>query len=306
LLDADELCQREVARRLFGDLRNLTSSQAQRDGQLDGVDVVAMMGNEINGALLDRCLNNSQRVFLAATACRGELWERLITQHLTTTERLLHIGNPIASLPSRQLIQQQTEQGKLGDPGLIRTHRWYSETESPQDNHGYIPLLLLCEIDQVLRYFRASPTSVYATTYANKRGMLIHLKWACGAMAIIDYTSSLPVEQSYASFSVIGSRGSAYADDHQNAQMLVCDRTLGLVASEVISPTAHMLTSFLASLIQPVLETAKTTSIPTQVQPQPHATLMNWYRAQLLAKCVRQSLEERTCVPYPADSYILS
>ena len=39
-------------------------------------------------------------------------------------------------------------------------------------------------------------------------------------MALIDYSSALPPGAGYQSMSVIGSAGAAYADDHQNIQLL--------------------------------------------------------------------------------------
>ena len=39
-------------------------------------------------------------------------------------------------------------------------------------------------------------------------------------MALIDYSSTLPGGSGYQSLSVIGSAGAAYADDHQNTQLL--------------------------------------------------------------------------------------
>ena len=39
-------------------------------------------------------------------------------------------------------------------------------------------------------------------------------------MALIDYSDDLPPGDGYTSLSLIGSSGAAYADDHQNAQLV--------------------------------------------------------------------------------------
>lgn len=305
LLDADPLCQREVARRLHGELRILNWNQARSADHLEGIDAVAILGNHVDVESLASCLNSGRKVLLSGAACRGERTQQLLALQLTATLDLLTIGNPIASLPSRQLIQQQTAQGKLGEPGLIRTHRWGQTTESQAEVAQTIPLVLQYELDQVLRYFRQVPQRVYAAAHASHRGAMIHLTWAHGAMALIDFIAELPNQQAYSSFSVIGSRGAAYADDHQNTQLLIQAQTHGRVAAEVISPAAHMVTSFLAGWLQSDPPASSMPANRAPVKAQPHATLQSWVRSQLVAEAVAQSMLQHSSIHLADDPYLV-
>ena len=47
----------------------------------------------------------------------------------------------------------------------------------------------------------------------------IHLGFPGGGMAIIDYSTSLPQGPGYYFLSMIGSKGAAYADDHNNVNL---------------------------------------------------------------------------------------
>lgn len=154
---------------------------------------------------------------------------------LATTE----IGiNPDRFLPSRQLIRQQLDAGKLGAVGLVRVHRWEPTVEQiinlpglegqvddlPHEVNG-LPTGLLRDLDLVLWLVGQSPNAIHAleqSDAANSRGRSIqmHLGFPSGAMALIDYSNQLPDGDGSQSLSVIGSSGAAYADDHQNMQLV--------------------------------------------------------------------------------------
>lgn len=121
------------------------------------------------------------------------------------------VVNPDRYLPSRQLIRQQLDAGKLGEPGLIRMHRWEpgEAVDSP----------LLADLDLALWYFGKSPSHVYAVKQSSVTQ--IHLGFPGGGMALLDHVCGLAATEPYRSLSVIGSTGAAYADDHQNKQLLI-------------------------------------------------------------------------------------
>ena len=135
--------------------------------------------------------------------------------------------NPDRFLPSRQLIRQQLESGKLGDVGLVRVHRWEpSDSASADDIHG-LPASLLRDLDVVLWLVGKAPDAIYAvehteSTHNDSRGrfLQVHLSFPGGAMALLDFAGRLPPGDGYQSLSVIGSAGAAYADDHQNMQLV--------------------------------------------------------------------------------------
>ena len=125
--------------------------------------------------------------------------------------------------PSIQIIKNCLNSGKLGDPGLLRVHRWRS---IHPDVHPLLAQTLFADIDLALWLFNAKPTEVYAAARGDKNNgntpeyIQIHFGFASGAMALLDFSTSLPNGKGYDSFSLIGSAGAAYADDHNNTHLL--------------------------------------------------------------------------------------
>jgi predicted dehydrogenase len=128
------------------------------------------------------------------------------------------VANPDRYLPSRVLVKQHLA-GPLGAPGLIRLHRW----EPPPASAGAaFPDQLLRDLDAVLWLAGAEPDRVYAVESQGGPGRCIqvHLGFASGGSALVDYTNGLPPGDDYQSLQVIARGGAAYADDHQNAQLV--------------------------------------------------------------------------------------
>jgi hypothetical protein len=147
----------------------------------------------------------------------------------------LTIVNPDRYLPSRQLIRQQLDAGKLGDPGLLRLHRW---TPPGHDYGGAI----LRDLDLALWYFGKPPDLVYAVGQAD---LQLHLDFPGGGMALLDHFRHLPAGASYCSLSLIGSAGAAYVDDHQNMQLLYCGGAPQAVRTiESMAATAALVQDF--------------------------------------------------------------
>lgn len=301
LIDADASCQREVARRLFGELRILNGLEDRTDSHLRGVDVVAIYGDTVDLAFVEHCLSVGKKVFLSATAFGPETIEPWLAKRWKTAEYSLTIGNPIASLPSRQCIYQQFVQGKLGDVGLIRIHRWGCDSALPNGESFSLPRSLRYELDQVLRYCDRPPQRLYATPYPKDRGMMLHLVWKDGAMVQIDYIRQLPNEQTYASFSVIGSRGAAYGDDHPNAQLLIGEQAFARIDAEVTSPAAHMLLSYLTERKSSSFASTRAASQSNAGQTEQRSTLWSWYQSEVLVRKTRESIEQHKCVELPCE-----
>ncbi len=124
------------------------------------------------------------------------------------------VVNPDRYLPSRQLIKKQLA-GPLGEPGLTRLHLWEPHsTDAP----------IIRALDVILWLAGRRPNRVYAVEQ-NEAGVpgrfvQVHLGFPDGGMALLDYTNRLPPGDGYQSLSVIAASGAAYADDHQNAQLL--------------------------------------------------------------------------------------
>ena len=128
--------------------------------------------------------------------------------------------NPDRYLPSRQLIRKQLG-GSLGEPGLIRSHRW-EPTPSAAAETGALPDPLIRDLDVALWLAGRVPDRVFAVEQKDAAGRYIqvHLGFRHGGMALLDYAGTLPPGDGYSSLSVIAASGAAYADDHQNAQLL--------------------------------------------------------------------------------------
>jgi predicted dehydrogenase len=133
----------------------------------------------------------------------------------------LMVGQEFRFLPSLQEIKASLDSGQLGEPGLLRIHRW----EPPGPPTEVLPLTR--EIDLACWLFRQSPATVYAVGRRLSRRepeepdyVQLHLGFSGGGMALIDHAQTVPPGDGYYSLSLIGSTGAAYADDHHNMQLL--------------------------------------------------------------------------------------
>jgi len=142
---------------------------------------------------------------LAATA--GDSGARLV------------IGRPHRFLPSMQTLRNSIVAGQLGRPGLVRVHRW----RHAEDASSTPAAVLAPDIDLVCWLLDAIPDVVFAARSGNAESsgnLLVHLGFPGGGMAMLDLSDDLPEGDNYFSLSVIGSSGSAIADDHHNQQLI--------------------------------------------------------------------------------------
>ena len=133
---------------------------------------------------------------------------------------------PYRFSPSVQTIKKSVASGQLGDPGLVRIHSWKASARHEDEQEDTERLLLsriANEIDLTCWLFGGRPELVYAVERNRSRPVeyvQVHLGFTGGAMALIDYSETLPQGDGYFSLSLIGSTGAAYADDHRNMQLL--------------------------------------------------------------------------------------
>ena len=115
-------------------------------------------------------------------------------------------------------MKQAVQDGKLGEPGLVRLHCW---SNTPDQSESVAPAW----IDVVMWLFSQSPDYLYALRRDSYQQ--IHLGFADGAMAMMDFHWFTPQEGSYTpeyeNLSLIGSTGAAYADDHHNVHLWLHD-----------------------------------------------------------------------------------
>jgi predicted dehydrogenase len=177
-------------------------------------NAVVLFGRE---ELAEDVLETGTHVLLVAPCPPFAMIERL-AERARTRRVQFAIMNPDRYLPSRQLIHKQ--RSALSEAGLVRLHRWEPPTRASEPNE--LPDALLRDLDTTLWLAGRRPNRVYAIERKSNAGctVQVHLGFANGAMALLDYTNTLPAGDGYQSISVIAANGAAYADDHQNRQLL--------------------------------------------------------------------------------------
>ena len=189
--------------------------------------------------------------------------------------------NPDRFLPSRQLIKQQIPE-KIGQIGLLRLHRW--EPVATSTGAQTLPGPLLRDIDLALWLVAAAPNCVHAfeSKTAGGRLLQVHLGFANGGMALIDYDNRLPQGEGYQSLSVIGSSGSVHLDDHQNMQLLYRGgRPQAIRTDEGVKALAAMIRAFVDAI---------------QAGGESAADAGDWFAVLAVADAIEQSLRTRQSV----------
>ena len=129
----------------------------------------------------------------------------------------LMASSSLRFMPSQQAVKKALAEGKLGEPGLLRMHRW-AQPSGPNSADDIVLGGAVNGIDLAIWLFDGLPTEVYAvgrSGYAQ-----VHLGFPDGGMALIDEARTLPYGDGYLSLSLIGSTGAAYADDHHNRNLV--------------------------------------------------------------------------------------
>ena len=144
----------------------------------------------------------------------------------------LMAGNLARFAPAGATVREALDSGELGEPGLLRIHRW-----EPLST-GSWPILgreqccavvrnMSADMDLAIWLFGGMPSEVYAMGRRVSHGGIdqpdyvqVHLGFDGGGMSVIDYSASLPQGPGYHFLSMIGSKGAAYADDHHNVNLV--------------------------------------------------------------------------------------
>lgn len=140
--------------------------------------------------------------------------------------------------PYRRTIHDSLNADQLGEPGLLRIHRWLGKNEpKPQSR-----------LDQVFEAVDVSdlglglPQRVYATSALPDGAedasqpldyLQIHFGYADRSSALIDI-AHIDAPTGYHNVSLIGADGAAYADDHANMHLPLSDEAVSGVPG---SPT---------------------------------------------------------------------
>lgn len=239
--------------------------------------------------LCEQLLGGGAPVLLVADPCpTADAMESLFATARTSGVPFA-VVNLDRYLPSRQLIKKQLA-GPLGEPGLIRSHRWEPPSADRASDPAALPDALLRDLDVALWLAGRAPNRVYATGQkaegAADRCIQVHLGFANGGMALLDYTNRLPPGDGYQSLSVIASSGAAYADDHQNAQLLYCGGNAQAVRTKERAGQ-------LASVAQEFVDALR-------AGQNLSASATDWHAVFALAKIVQKSLASGRAVEVEA------
>jgi len=138
-------------------------------------------------------------------------------------------------------VQESRSRGQLGEPGLLRIHHWRTAETCPAT-------LAFHQVDLAHWFFSFPPDSVYC--HACQAYLLIHLGYPDGGMALVDVATDRPGTTDYHSMHLIGSRGAAYADDHENTHLLLgkAKATALIQPVNAILTIQNMLEEFVAGI----------------------------------------------------------
>lgn len=216
-----------------------------------------------------RALTDGQHVLLCPSAVTS----------VADAEGLATSDGPIVMLASVDRFSPSIEQihtcivgGQLGNPGLLRIHRWLPDTGNMDS------VRLVAEFDLANWLFGSLPCDVYAVHRGGSGAYAhAHLGFPNGSMALIDVAITLPEGDDYFSLSVIGGDGSAYADDHHNMHLVYGGG----------QPTAHRSGEGVTGLVNLLGEFVAAIDESRPALPGPAEARA----AQLVAEAARQSID---------------
>jgi predicted dehydrogenase len=287
---AEEATWREVVRRLRGAAIEAFLAEARGREPPGAWHAVVFVGRRrLEKATIERFLGAGKHVLLAAEPCLSRDDLETLWGNARQSGVQLAVVNPDRYLPSRQLIRQQLA-GNLGAAGLVRLHRWEPVAEERVLDPLGLPGPLVRDLELTLGLLGKPPNLVYAL---EQRGdehdvsagwfLQVHLGFAGGGMALIDYDNRLPPGDGYQALSVIGSSGAAYADDQQNVQLLYRGgRPQAVLAGEAAGQHAALVQDFVDAL---------------QAGHDLSANRTAWQDVFAVAEAVRQALASRRAVP---------
>ena len=175
--------------------------------------------NDFDAVIIDADPSQAASLAKAAAAGKPALAGPLLADiaALGQADTMLMPAHTWRFLPSIQAVKRSLDAGKLGEPGLLRIHRWLPPEATP----GSLTERILPDADLACWMFGGAPEKVWTLqSAANPDYIQFHLGFANDGMAMIDIAGSLPAGDGYFSLSMIGGTGAAYADDHHNMNLL--------------------------------------------------------------------------------------
>lgn len=255
------------------------------DPAWDAADAIAFAGS----ATIDRdsaagALSAGKHLLLA-TGAPPEIEDLEQWGPLAGTHRVrLDVVNPQRARPSRRLIRQQITDGKLGAVGLVRISR---STPVATDS------AIVSDLDLAMWLIGRMPDTVYAVRRrvpmagaSHAECLHVHLGFPQGAMALVTETTAVPAGDASEALSVIAFSGAAYADDHQNRQLLLGGGAATAPPVDDGDALAWLLDEF---------------ALRVQNSTGPAEALDHWRRVATVADAVKRSADSQQAISLELD-----
>ena len=157
----------------------------------------------------------------------------------------LMVSQPQRLTPYATSIRSDLDAGLLGQPGLVRIHRWEPIANSAGDSlQSQLWQLMVHELDLACWLYGMAPERVLGQaleTEGSVSGVVTHCTFPQG-MAILD--CAFHTGDRYYMVTAIGSQGAAYADDHHNTNLMLKDRAEALIVGNNDNWLRHQLAVF--------------------------------------------------------------
>jgi len=195
------------------------------DSAMEAVDAVLIHGPRADRQQLVRQALEAGKHVLVQSPWATALRDAASLMALADQQRRqLMVGGVDRYRPSVQAIQQAARSGQLGMPVLLRMHDW----RPPDPSQGSIWDRATDLLDTACWLFDAVPTDIAVLGQPQSTGageppdfLQIHLGFPPQGMALLSVANGLPAGAGYRCVTLIGSSGAAYADDHDQMQLLL-------------------------------------------------------------------------------------
>ena len=220
-VSAEHIAESNGARAHTGGLQSLLAS-----GSADIDAVVVNTPNDKHATDASAAIASGKHVLVEKPLALSAAAASVVVQEAESAQLCLMVAHTLRFMPPNVQVQKSVENGELGRPGMLRSHRWLRRFPGPPTSWKHKPdrsggLAIhegVHEIDQALWLIGERPTYVHGSERPNI--LQIHLGFETGAMALCDIAVGLPLGDGYYSLLLVGSTGAAYIDDQHNLQLV--------------------------------------------------------------------------------------
>ncbi len=192
---------------------------AGRAADIDAVAVRAALGGR--AAIARAAFDCGKHVLLAAPFCESVEDADKLADEAAAGGLKLRADQSQHWHPYRRTIKGSLAVGELGEPGLLRIHHWFGQSNA----ESRTLLDQAFHASDVFDVFGETPERVFAVGNGLKSSsepldyLQVHLGFRNGGSALID-VAHIDTPYGYHNVSLIAAEGAAYADDHSNAHLV--------------------------------------------------------------------------------------